>query len=370
VKQGRDRAKIQTRLEAALAKFASEGFVRSEPALLQPAAVFLDRLGEDFRGRLYLTGEGGGADLCLRPEYTIPISLAYIASAAAEPAAFAYGGPIFRADSGEATQTGIESFGRDDRAAADAEILGVALEAAAAAGAPPLALRLGDAGLVRAFLDRLGLAPAWRRRLDTGLARGAPLAAILTPAARENGASGAGVLAALEKVDAAGAKQLVEDLLAIAGISTVGGRSAAEIAGRFLEQASLGEDVGEAKRGLIERFFAIEAQPDAASAAMRQLAQEAGLDLGAALDEFDTRTGFLAARGVALDEAVFSTRFPHSIDYYSGAMFEARPRGAAIETPPLVAGGRYDGLLKTLGANADVPAVGAAIYVDRLGDAA
>jgi ATP phosphoribosyltransferase regulatory subunit len=369
----KDRARDQERLDAALAQFAAAGFTRREPALLQPAGLFLDRLGEDFRGRLYLTGEGGGADLCLRPEYTIPISLDYLASPmAGQPADIAYGGPIFRAGSGESLQTGLESFGRDDRAAADAEILGVALDAAKAAGAPRFALRLGDASLVKAFLDRLDLAPAWRRRIDTGLARGAPLARVLEPSARQNGGSGAGVLAALEKVDATGARKLVEDLLSIAGISTVGGRSAGEIAERFLEQAALedGAGVGADKRKLIEAFFAIEAAPDAASAALRGLGQEAGVELGAALDEFDTRSGFMAARGLALEDMTFSTRFPHAIDYYSGFMFEARPVSRRAEQGAALSGGRYDALLKTLGAVGEIPAVGAAIFVDRLGGAA
>jgi ATP phosphoribosyltransferase regulatory subunit len=371
VTQAEDRAKTKERLDRALETFLAAGFRRREPALLLPAGVFLDRLGEEFRGRLYLTGEGGGADQCLRPEYTIPISLDYLAAAkAGAPADIAYAGPVFRGGEGEAHQAGVESFGRDDRAAADAEILGVAVEALTAAGGPPVALHFGDAGLVRAFLDCLELAPAWRRRLDTGLARGAPLARLLEPTARPNGASGAGVLAALEKADAAGAKKLVEDLLAIAGISTVGGRSAGEVAERFLEQTALEDGVDAKTRGRLEAFFAIEAAPDAASAELRALAKSAGLDLDPALDEFDTRASFLAARGVALEETLFSTRFPHAIDYYSGFMFEARPKGASRAAPPLMSGGRYDGLLKTLGSAQDIPAVGAAIYVDRLGDAA
>jgi ATP phosphoribosyltransferase regulatory subunit len=67
---------------------------------------------------------------------------------------------------------------------------------------------------------------------------------------------------------------------------------------------------------------------------------------------------------------VFSTRFPHSIDYYSGFMFEARVAGAP-NLAPAIGGGRYDRLLKSLGASADIPAVGAAISLGRLtGDAA
>lgn len=362
------------KLAAILAHFERAGFARHEPGLLQPAGVFLDRSGEDFRGHLYLTTDASGAEFCLRPEYTIPVCLDYLASQAGAAAAFAYGGSIFRAPvhggagRGEFLQAGIESFGRDDREAADAEILGAALDASAAAGAAGLSVRLGDAGLVAAFLDGLDLPPVWRRRLATGHARGQTIAEIFTPP-RQNGVEKAGVLAALTKADPTDARRLVEDLLSIAGITAVGGRSAAEIAERFLDQATLAEGVGVSaeKRALAEAFFAIEGAPDAASAALRKLAKDAGLNLTAALDTFDTRTSFIAARGLELEEMVFSASFARQLDYYSGFVFEARRAGSDA---PVVGGGRYDRLLKTLGAKADIPAVGAAIWIDRLGDAA
>jgi ATP phosphoribosyltransferase regulatory subunit len=354
------------RLDAILARFARAGFARREPRLLQPSGVFLDRLGENFRGQLYLVSDASGAELCLRPEYTIPVCLEYLTGPqAGAPANYAYGGPIFSGPDGEAVQAGLESFGRDDPAAADAEILAVALEAAVDAGAGALNVRLGDAGLVTALLDSLPLAPVWRRRLETGFARGQALEAILAPPRRDESARHAGVLAALEKSDPGEARKLVEDLLSLAGITTVGGRSAGEIAERFLDQATLAGGVGlsDAQRRLLADFFAIEGAPDAAARDMRRLAQAAGLDLSAALDAFETRASFIAARGLALDEMRFSVGFARRLDYYSGFVFEARPSGAAAA---LIAGGRYDRLLKTLGAAQDIPAVGAAIYVDRL----
>lgn len=365
------------RLAAILAQFARAGFARREPRLLQPAGVFLDRSGEDFRGRLYLTSDAAGAEYCLRPEYTIPVCLDYLASAqAGGPAAFAYGGSVFRtnepgrAGAGEHLQAGLESFGRDDREAADAEILAAALDAAAAAGAKGLRVRIGDAALVGAFLDGLDLPPVWRRRVETGHARGLSPAEIFAPPARNGGGEQSGVLAALTRVDPAQARQLVEDLLSIAGITAVGGRSAGEIAERFLDQATLSDGAGVSteKRAIAEAFFEIEGAPDAASAALRRLASHARIDLDAALDAFDTRSGFIAARGLALDDMIFSAGFARRLDYYSGFVFEAR-YGAADE--PVIGGGRYDRLLKTLGATTDIPAVGAAIWVDRLtGDAA
>jgi ATP phosphoribosyltransferase regulatory subunit len=352
------------RLGAIMAHFQRAGFARREPKLLQPAGVFLDRRGEDFRGRLYLTSDAGAAELCLRPEYTIPIALDYLASHdALRPAAFAYGGLVFRAGDGELAQAGIESFAREDREAADAEILAEAMGAAQAAGAGGLVVRFGDAGLVSAFLDELSLAPAWRRRIETGHAKGRGLSDLFAPSDKASDA--AGVLAALEKVDPAEAKRLVEDLLSIAGITAVGGRSAGEIAERFLEQATLADPGGvpSEKRALIDAFFGIEGSPDAASASLRRLAASARLDLGAELDRFDMRSGFIAARGLPLDSMAFSASFARRLDYYSGFVFEAKEVGAA--TPALV-GGRYDRLLRTLGAADDVAAVGAAIWVDAI----
>lgn len=365
------------RLETILSHFLRAGFTRSEPAILQPASIFLDRSGEDFRGRLYLTSDASGADFCLRPEYTIPVCRAYLASErAGQPAAYAYGGTVFRFRSGgnesfggsggELLQAGLESFGREDREAADAEILAVTVEAAERAGGDGLEVRIGDAGLVSAFLDRLDLPSAWRRRLEAGHARGEELSAIFAPPPG-SGREQAGVLAVLEKVDRKDARALVEDLLSIAGISTVGGRSAGEIAERFLEQAALasGSGLTEEKRALIEAFFAIEGHVDEALAALRSLAASARLDLAQVLESFDARSNFLAAAGLDLDKVVFSASFARRLDYYSGFVFEAR-NAASKQGPPLIGGGRYDHLLRALGAPRDIPAVGAAIWIDRL----
>ncbi|MBL8589701.1 MAG: ATP phosphoribosyltransferase regulatory subunit [Methylobacteriaceae bacterium] len=357
------------------ATLVAAGYPRVEPPVLQPAQVFLDQSGEDIRGRLYLTSDASGAEFCLRPEYTIPVCRAYLASPqAGAEAAFSYAGPVFRVrpgQSGEFAQAGLESFGRPDAEAADAEILALALEAAAAAGLAEPQVLIGDAGLVAAFLEALALPPVWLRRLRRGLMRGRSLAEIFAPAANGREHDHSGVLAALEGVDRQGARALVEDLLSIAGIAAVGGRTAGEIAERFLEQSATrsGPPVGAEQRAALDRFFAVRGDPDQASADLRGLADDAGLDIAAALDSLDARTGFLAARGVDVGRLDFAAAFHRNLDYYTGFVFEARdPRRA--DGKPVIGGGRYDRLLRTLGAKADIPAVGAAIWLDRLGGAA
>jgi len=355
----------------ALNRLLEAGFTRIEPPVLQPASVFLDMSGEDIRGRLYLTSDADGAELCLRPDYTIPVCLAYLSSAqAGREAQYAYLGPIFRArpgQSGELTQSGLESYGRSDAEAADAEIFAMAMESAQAAGAGALRVRLGDVHLFDRALHALDLPDVWLRRLRRGLARGRSLSAILDEAGNGQGGQ-SGVLAALERADHAGAKALVEDLLAIAGIARVGGRSAGEIAGRFLDQAALRSGAGAPmeKRAILERFLGIGGDPDTASQLLRKLAADAQLDIGAALDSLDQRIGFLAARGMNVEEYTFSAAFVRDLDYYTGFVFEAVDPGRA-DGKPAIGGGRYDGLARRLGAPIDIPAVGAAIWIDRLG---
>jgi ATP phosphoribosyltransferase regulatory subunit len=354
--------------EQALQHFLAAGFVRMEPPILHPAAVYLDMSGEEIHGRLFLTSGAAGEELCLRPEYTIPVCLAYLGSdKAGRTAEYSYLGPVFRVqvEGGERAQTGLESFGRKDAEAADAEIFALSMEAAADVGGP-LAARLGDAGLFDSLLEALSLPSVWRRRLRRGVAQGRSLSSILDG----RGASALaqpGVLAALESVDHAGAKALVEDLLAIAGIDAVGGRSAGEIADRFLEQAALrsGEPIDPDKRQVLESYLAVSGDPDAAARKLRRLADDANLDLMRALDGFERRNGFIAARGVPIEETVFSAAFVRDFDYYTGFVFEARD-AARPEAKPVLGGGRYDGLARRLGASEDIPAVGAAISLDRL----
>jgi ATP phosphoribosyltransferase regulatory subunit len=142
-------------------------------------------------------------------------------------------------------------------------------------------------------------------------------------------------------------------------------RSVAEIADRFLEQSALNAPtrLPRETRALIERFLTIAGDPDDAASELRALAADANIALAPALDLFETRTGFLAARGVDVRAIEFATDFGRGFDYYTGFVFELHEsRGKSA----LVAGGRYDGLLTRLGAQEPIPAVGFAASIDEL----
>jgi ATP phosphoribosyltransferase regulatory subunit len=357
---------------ALLTSFAEAGYERAEPAILQPAEPFLDLSGEDIRKSLYLTADASGEELCLRPDLTIPVARDYLASKrAGQPAGFSYLGPVFRYRGGaqsEFQQAGIESFGRQDRAAADAEMLALALEVTHTFGLKDVEIRTGDVALFNALIDALNLYPVWRRRLIKDFNRKISLdkdIEQLTLAAAPGRAEYEGVLAALAGSDRKAALALVTDLMSIAGTTNVGGRTVAEIADRFLEQSTLkGGALPQNALHLIKRFLAISGDPDGAVAQLRALAHEAKLEIGAAIDQLEARIGFMAARGIDLKSLRFSTAFGRGLDYYTGFEFELHARGNGTE--PLVAGGRYDGLMTRLGAPAPIPAVGFAAWVEAL----
>ena len=315
-----------------------------------------------------------GNELCLRPDLTIPVARDYLASPAARrPACFCYLGTVFRdrrEAGGEFLQAGIESFGRADKAAADAEVLALGIDAAAHYGLANPRIVCGDVALFSALIEALDLAPAWKRRLLKDFNRKATFAddlARLTLATANGRGEYQGVLAAFANANPKAAHALVADLLSIAGISAVGGRSVAEIADRFVEQAELGASsaLPGDSRSVIEGFLAIAGAPEDAAAELRRLCAEAGISIGPALDLFDRRIAVLAEGGVDPRRMHFATAFGRGVDYYTGFVFELHDPDRRVEGQ-LVAGGRYDALMTRLGSVTPVPAVGLAVWIERL----
>jgi ATP phosphoribosyltransferase regulatory subunit len=240
------------------------------------------------------------------------------------------------------------------------------MAAAHAFGIKDVEIRTGDVALFNALIDALDLFPVWKRRLVKDFNRKVSLTddierLTLAPSRNEY----EGVLAALAGSDRKAALALVTDLMSIAGTTNVGGRTVAEIADRFLEQATL--KAGALPRdalATIKRFLAIAGDPNDAIAQLRALAKDAKLNIGAAIDQFEARVKFMAARGIDVGKTRFATAFGRGLDYYTGFEFELHNKGNGAE--PLVAGGRYDGLMTQLGSAVPIPAVGFSIWVDAL----
>jgi ATP phosphoribosyltransferase regulatory subunit len=338
------------------------GYAFVEPPIVHDARVFVELAGEDLRRRLFLTSATDGTELALRPDYTIPVCLAHLASGEARRrAGYAYLGPVFRqrnGESGEFLQAGVESLGRTDRAVADADVLSLALAAVDLLGVKKPNVRIGDSALFAAVLDALSLDGPWRRRLARTFGDPARLRSLIARASNgtESGAT----------TDRKAARRKAQDLLSASGLATIGSRSADEIADRLVEKSALAAGIGAKARVTLEKFLAIEGTPAQALRSMRALARRPGLDIAAALDRFEKRIAAFDKRGVDTARLTFAADFGRRLDYYTGFVFEVHdPK--RHDGRQIVGGGRYDRLIALIGHGQAIPAVGFSIWLDRIG---
>ncbi|GAB5508870.1 MAG: ATP phosphoribosyltransferase regulatory subunit [Hyphomicrobiales bacterium] len=349
----------------------TSGYMPVDPPILQPADVFLDLVGEDIRTRLFTTEDQTGKELCLRPELTIPICRHHMETGdAARTANYGYLGPAFRFrtdESGEFAQAGIESLGRTDTLAADAEVLALSASLATAGGLANPSVLLGDSAIFMAFVEGLGFAPRAARRLRRALGSRARVEAALEQVSRPVGDDEPGILTALSSADPDEAQALVEDLMNLARIQPVGGRSSAEIAERFIEKSArmAAKPLSDAALTCLEALIHLEMPAREAPSLLKRLAQVASLDLDGAIDALTARLDAFDERNLPVASMMFCGWAGGRLDYYTGFTFEMRADDD-LTAPPAVSGGRFDGLLERLGASKTVPAVGAALWLDRL----
>jgi ATP phosphoribosyltransferase regulatory subunit len=360
-------------LGAIRAPFAAAGAEAIDAPVIQPLGVILDLAGEAMRARLFVVQADGGEEVCLRPDFTIPIARTHLADGGG-PGRYTYEGKAFRvaprgsARPEEFLQLGIEVYGGGGTPADDAEVAALAWRASAAGGRDDLSLIMGDVALFSAFIDALGLADSLAARLKRAFshprALGAELDRAQAPAPRpRQGDRLSALLAGLPEAEACA---VLEDLWAIAGIQPVGGRRPAEIVHRLAERAAAARAprLSEAEAGLVRRYLAIADAPRAALARIGALAKEGRLKLDAALGAWTQRLDALVGLGAPEDRMTLATGFGRSFSYYDGVLFEVRS-AALGEAGPVAAGGRYDGLAQALGGAAGERAVGCMVRPAR-----
>lgn len=357
-------ARLEATCAHIMAAFAAAGASAVEPAALQPADLLLDLYGEDIRARAYVTQDPVGGELMLRPDFTVPVVRMHIAHGV-EPARYAYCGPVWRQQEpgssrpNEYLQAGFELFGAPDPAAADAEVF--ALFRGLAGEAAPV-VETGDMGVLAGLVDGLRTAPHRRAALRRHLWRPARFRRLLDRFGAGHAAARAARAELLGALAGGGA-----DALVAASGEPFGLRTAEEVAARL---ALLGEEaatppLAAGEVALLEEVLAISAPMARALARLRDLAGEAPA-LGPAADRIEARMEALAARGIAPEALPFAASFGRTtLEYYDGFVFGLSARNRP-DLPPIVSGGRYDGLARALGAAGGLPAVGAILRPEAL----
>ncbi|MGF1501940.1 MAG: ATP phosphoribosyltransferase regulatory subunit [Paracoccaceae bacterium] len=362
---GTDLSAVEAVLSDLAQLFAEAGYLPVKPRHLFAADRLLDLYGEDIRTRAFLFPDPEQqGELCLRPDFTVPVALAHGAVGWDRPASYAYAGPVFRRQAAEThrpieyLQAGVENFGALDRSTADATVFALMLRGLDVIGVGERRIETGDLGIVFALLDALSMPEhrrwslrrhVWRpRRFQTLLetfGRVAP-----RPSPRR-----AALLSAVEAGEDAVAA------LALDAGEPVGLRGLDEVADRARDlRRQMDEPPLAAEQiALVEAVLALSAPSGTALSRLREITVAANVDITAALDRFEARLDALNRIGIDAEELPFSAAFGRSLEYYDGFVFEIRARGPDL--PPLAGGGRYDAMTSRLGARRPVPAVGAMI---------
>ena len=372
---------LEAQAQVLMGTFTKAGYEAVAPAMIQPAEVFLDVVGEALRARTYVFSDPDGAELCLRPDITVPACRLYLERhpKADQKARYCYNGPIFRfqpagadqAHPREFRQAGIESFNAIDREKADAEILGHTLQAMTAAGLKAHAIRIGDIAIFHEMMAKLDMPDLWRRRLRNRFWRPDSFRAELKRLSTDPGAIARALpealLKELEPSDPDASEAAVARHLEREKIDVVGLRSVAEITQRLLNAVhdQRCEPLAERTTKLIASYLAIAAPARAAAARLRDLAGDKDIDIAEALDAFQRRLGQMQAIGIDPANVHFSAEFGRNIEYYTGFVFEVSEATLGAMTS-VAGGGRYDTLLSTIGAPKPVAAVGSSIHTERL----
>ncbi|MDX2236106.1 MAG: ATP phosphoribosyltransferase regulatory subunit [Hyphomonadaceae bacterium] len=365
---------------AARAVIAALDPVWIEPAIVQPAALYLELLGEDVRRRALMVQDDDGAELCLRPDMTVPALRAALA-AKPRPAIVAYDGPVFRKQAAgslreaEFIQIGAEWLGQDwaPGAGPEPEIVARALEGCRAVGVEP-ALKLGDAALVRAFVQACGIAEPWQGRVVRAAASADP-ATRLAALAQTSAPQADALARAAAAMDEDHARGLIDDVLSLAGVTAVGGRAVEDIVARVRARAAQSREAAPSAEALrlLAALVAIDAPLAEGVAEMERLLDHPALVArGEAQRAAGAVVAQLAALGARVDlpaQTHFAPALARNVGYYDGLVFELehKPLG---ERASLGGGGRYDALARRIGGDAAVCGAGFVLRPERLAQAA
>ena len=167
---------LEAQAQRLMGAFARAGYERIAPAVIQPAGLFLDVVGEALRARTYVFTDPDGAELCLRPDLTVPTCRLHLERHAARRHAGALllqrlGVPLSagrRRPARTRASSARPASSRSPRPIASRTTPPCARSSSPRCATPAssaVQLRIGDLGLFNALLNALAMPERWRRRL-------------------------------------------------------------------------------------------------------------------------------------------------------------------------------------------------------------
>jgi len=332
--------------------FKSNGFVLSEPDVLLDSEYIIQRSGENFRRSMLTFENEDGKVMCLRPDLTVASCIKFLEKKSKSQ--IYYSGKAYRRTNKKGSdlvndQLGIEILGSKNQLQDDFKVVKTILDSAKNIKSKKIQIKVGDIGLFKRLINSLEMPERWKLRLIRHFWRPKYFEELLNRLEKNSD---------IESVTFDTDKKRLYEIKKMNKDEIIAGRSIAEILKRFDKKINDPRSFNEGKKivKIIRSFLKISCQLSKLDKNLLDFAKQNNLNKNI-FKEFRSIQNLKK-----LNQKVrFITNFGREIEYYTGIVFEIFSGKKEIAR-----GGRYDDLLKSLGAKKDIPAVGAAINLNNI----
>ena len=338
--------------ETIIKNFKSNGFVLLEPDVLLDSDYIIERSGEKFRSSMLTFDREDGKTMCLRPDLTVASCIGFLKKKS--PSKIYYSGQAYRRSGNKGTdfindQLGIEILGSKNKINDDFKIISTILSSAKKIKRKKILIKVGDIGLFKSLINALDMPKRWKLRLIRHFWRPSYFDELLKRLEKNTD---------IDAVTFDADKKKFYEMKKRDQDKVIAGRKISEILKRFDNKIKDPRPFVDGKRivKIIKSFLKINCKLSELDERLLVFAQRNNLRKNIFID----LKSVLNLKKLNQDIS-FVANFGRDIEYYTGIVFEVFSGKKEIAR-----GGRYDNLLKSLGAKKNTPAVGAAINLKNI----
>ena len=335
--------------------FKKDGFILSEPDVLLDSDYIIQRSGENFRKLMLTFEDDTGKSICLRPDLTIASCIKYLKDNSKKNSKIFYSGQAYRRsnsirDKVINDQLGIEILGSKNKSIDDLKILKTILNSIKKIKIKNTSIKVGDVSLFQNLVDSLKIPERWKMRLKRHFWRPQYFEDLLKRLETNSDVDPAAV--DLDKKRFSEMKNLDQN-------NEIANRKISEILYRFDRKIKDPRSFLENKKiaKIIREFLKINCSIDKLEKTLKRFVKKNKLN-----NNVFKNLSTIKNLSKTNTKTIFSTNFGRDIEYYTGIVFEIYNSSKK----EIARGGRYDSLLKSLGAKKNISAVGAAINLNNL----
>jgi len=335
--------------------FKKDGFVFSEPDVLLDSDYIIQRSGENFRKLMLTFEDDTGRSMCLRPDLTVASCIKYLKDNSKANSKIFYSGQAYRRSNNPKEkiindQLGIEILGSKNESADDLKVLKTITSSIEKIKIKNTSIKVGDVSLFQKLIESLKIPERWKMRLKRHFWRPQYFEDLLNRFETNSDVDPTAV-----ELD----KKKFSEMQNLNQSTEIANRKVSEILSRFDRKIKDPRSFSENKKivKIIREFLKINCSIDQLEKTLKIFVKKNKLS-NSVFKDLSTIKNLSKINS----KTIFSTNFGRDLEYYTGIVFEIYNSSKK----EIARGGRYDGLLKSLGSKKSISAVGAAINLNNL----